>query len=261
MFRFRSLALMAGIVALTVGAAAQAQDWSTIKGQIILKNAPAPGLIDVNNDKAHCLAKGPLVTESLIVNAKTNGVKYVVVWLRPDTENRKDAFPADKINPALAKAAPVDRVIDQPCCQFEPRVLAARTGDKLVVKNSAPVAHNIKVSADDPVFTFNVNLPPGGNHKPDGGLTAQSSAIPFECNVHTWMKGYLRVFDHPYFAVTDADGKYEIKDAPVGKWRLVIWQEGGFHKGKEGVLGMPVEVKGAVTEVPAVELKLPQAAP
>ncbi len=255
MRRIRTLAVVA---AMAIGATAQAQEWSTIKGQIILNNAPQPMVIAVNNDKAHCLAKGPLLSESLVVNPKGNGVKYVIVWLRPDTENRKDPFPANKINPALAKAAPVSRVIDQPCCQFEPRVFAARTGDKLVIKNSAPVGHNIKVSADDEAFTFNVNLPPGGKHEPAAGLTAQSSAIPFECNVHTWMKGFLRVFDHPYFAVTDAEGKYEIKDAPVGKWRLVIWQEGGFHKGKEGVLGMPIDVKGAVTEVPAVELQLPK---
>jgi len=260
MNRIRTLALVAGLAVLFAGSTAQAQEWATIKGTIELKDAPKPAVIAVNNDKAHCESKGPLMTESLIVNPKNNGVKYVVVWLRPDTENRKDLFPAEKIKPEL-KAASVERVIDQPCCQFEPRVLAARAGDKLVIKNSAPVSHNIKMSADAPAFTFNVNLPAGGSHKPEGGLEAQSSAIPFECNVHTWMKGYLRVFDHPYFAVTDADGKFEIKDAPVGKWRLVIWQEGGFHKGKAGLLGMPIEVKAGGTEVPAVNLELPAATP
>jgi hypothetical protein len=53
----------------------------------------------------------------------------------------------------------------------------------------------------------------------------------------------MRVFDHPYFAITDQDGKFEIKDAPVGKWRIVYWHELGFHKGREGILGFPIEVK------------------
>jgi len=258
MFCLRPFAILLAVTTLVTLATTQvqAQNWSTIKGQIILKNAPAPKPLAVAG-AVGCVLKGPLVDESLIVNPKNDGVKYVVVWLRPNNPNRKAPFPANMINPALAKAAPVERVIDQPCCQFEPRVLAAREGDTLVVKNSAAIGHNVKMSADDPAFTFNVNLPAKESHAPKETLQAQFSAIPFECNVHTWMNGYLRVFDHPYFAVTDDDGKFEIKDAPVGNWNLVIWQENGFHKGKEGILGMPIVVKAGGTELPAVELKLP----
>lgn len=56
--------------------------------------------------------------------------------------------------------------------------------------------------------------------------------------------------------MTDADGVFELRNAPAGKWRLVVWHEGGFHRGRDGVLGMPVEVTGA--ELPAVELQLPK---
>lgn len=67
------------------------------------------------------------------------------------------------------------------------------------------------------------------------------------------------MFDHPYFAVTDADGAFEIKDAPPGKWRLVYWHENGYHKGRAGAFGFPVEAKpGAVTDLPPVSLELPK---
>jgi hypothetical protein len=259
------VALLAGVFALAAGlttspAQAPAGDWATIKGQVTFTKAPKPRVIDVTTDKAHCLMNGPLVYEEVIVDEKSKGLKNVVVWLRPDVPDRKAPFPADKIHPKLVKPAPKSHTIDQPCCQFVPRVVAARAGDTLEVKNSAPVAHNINMSADDPAHTFNITLPAGKSLKLEKPLTAQSTPIPFKCDIHPWMAGRMRVFDHPYFAVTDKDGKFEIKDAPAGKWKLVVWHESGYHKGREGAFGLPVEVKGPTTEVPVIDFEPPQPA-
>jgi plastocyanin len=257
------VALLAGVLALAAEltatkAQAPGGDWASIKGQVIFTKAPEPGKVDVTTDKGHCLSKGPLVYEEVIVDPKSKGLKNVVVWLRPDDPDRKAPFPAAKIHPNLAKAAPKNHEIDQPCCQFVPRVVAAREGDTLEVKNSAPVAHNINMNADNPAFTFNITLPAGKSHKPAGPLTAQSTPIPFKCDIHPWMAGRMRVFDHPYFAVTDENGKFEIKDAPAGNWKLVVWHETGFHKGREGVLGEPITVKGPTTEVPVIDFQPPK---
>jgi hypothetical protein len=262
MRRLRLVALLAGLATLTGGLAASAQapaGWGTIKGQVKLPAAPAAKTIDPTNDKQHCLSKGPLIDTAVVVNPKSKGLKNVIVWLRPDSKNRRDPFPKDKINPQLAAAKPKQHTIDQPCCQFIPRVLAAREGDTLVVKNSSPVPHNTHMNADDPALTFNVTLPPGKEFKPSGPLKAQSSPIPFNCDIHQWMKGFVRVFDHPYFAITDENGNFEIQGAPAGKWRLVYWHENGYHKGRNGLLGFPVEVKaGGVTQVPVVEFEFPK---
>jgi plastocyanin len=233
-------------------------NWITIRGRVVWpESRPVPvRKIDVTTDKEHCLSKGELAYEDVLVDAKTRGVRSVVVWLRPDTDNRRDPFPREKILPSLLEPKPRTHVIDQPCCQFEPRVLAARAGDRIEFRNSAPVAHNINYSSD--TETFNLTLPAGGSHT-GRPLAAQSTPIPFKCDIHPWMAGRVRVFDHPYFAVTDAEGNFEIRDAPAGKWRLVIWHENGFHRGREGALGLPVELKpGAVLEVKPVELELPK---
>jgi plastocyanin len=243
---------------ILLAASVVAADFGTIQGQILLPNAPAAKPVDVTVDKDFCKSKGPVVQEDLIVS-KDGGVQYVMVWLRPDSPDRKAPFPADQIHPDLAKAAPVKRIIDQPCCQFIPRVLVARAGDTLEVKNSAQVNHNINYNSD--AESFNVNIPPGKSHIPAQPLAAQSTPITFKCDVHPWMQGRIRVFDHPYFAVTDANGNFEIKNAPYGKWRLVIQHENGYHMGRQGALGMPIEIKEAVTKVPAVNLQLPGAAP
>lgn len=261
MNRFRLLALLAGLIALVAGlsesSAQNAGDWGAVKGQIKLSAAPEPRKVDVNNDKEHCLSKGPLNYEDVIVDPKTKGVKNVIVWLRPDTTNRRDPFPQDKVHPNLAKAPAKKHVVDQPCCQFVPRVVAAREGDTIEFKNSAPVPHNVNYSSD--TESINPTLPPGKSLVLPNPLKAQSTPIPFKCDIHPWMAGRVRVFDHPYFATTDENGNFEIKNAPAGKWRLVIWHENGFHKGRDGVLGMPVEVKGGGTsELPPVELELPK---
>ena len=231
-------------------------DWITIKGQVKLTNAPEPKKVDVTVDKQHCLSKGPLVYEDIVVNPKSKGVKGVVVWLRPDTDNRKDPFPQDKIHPDLAKGKvkAQNHVVDQPCCQFEPRVVAAREGDTIEFKNSAPVNHNVNYNSD--AEPFNNNMAPNTS-KATRPTAAQASPITFKCDIHPWMQGRARVFDHPYFAVTDADGNFAITNAPKGKWRVVYWHENGYHKGRDGANGLPVDGTKGDVELPPIDLDLP----
>lgn len=257
MYRLRLIALLTGVSALVALPSSQAQnppEWTTIKGQVILPNAPAPAAVNVTADQGHCLAKGPLTSDEVIIDKKTNGLKNVVVWLRPDSNDRMDKFPQDKIKPELAKAGPKNHIIDQPCCQFVPRIVAARAGDTLEVKNSAPVAHNFHSEAGaigNALMQANTNL------KAQKPLEASNTPVPFACNIHPWMQGKVRVYDHPYFAVTDAEGKFEIKDAPAGKFRVVYWHEGGFHKGREGILGETIEVKGPTLELKPLSFVFP----
>jgi plastocyanin len=233
------------------------KDWVSIKGQVKFTKAPEAKKIDVTTDKEHCLSKGPLVYEDVVVNPKSHGVKSVIVWLRPDTANRRDPFPKEKIHPDLVKgkAKSQTHVVDQPCCQFIPRVVAAREGDVIEFKNSAPVNHNVNYNSD--TEPFNNNMSPNTSKKTQP-LQAQSSPVTFKCDIHPWMQGRARVFDHPYFATTDADGKFEIKNAPKGKWRIVYWHENGFHQGAKGALGFDVDATKGDVELKPIELELPK---
>ena len=245
----------------SAGSAAVAQDkLVTIKGQVKFNGdkAPPAKVVDVTTDKAVCCKDGDLADTQQIVDEKSLGVKNVDVWLRPDTTDRKDTFPLDKIPAALKTAKPKEWVVDQPKCQFEPRVFAAREGDTLVFKNSASIPHNTNYSSD--IESSNVNIPAASELKLKNPLKAQSTPITFKCDVHPWMAGRLRVFDHPYFATTDKDGKFEIKDVPEGKWRIVYWHEDGFHKGREGAIGFPIEASAAkpTLELEPLKLELPK---
>lgn len=255
----RCLLLLSAL--LGAGAFAQADEkYVTVKGAIKWNEAaaPAPAIIDVQTDKAVCCKDGNLLSTKIEVDAKTLGVKNVMVWIRPDDIDRTKTFPVAQIHPALAKPKSKEHIIDQPKCQFEPRITLAREGDTLVIKNSAGIGHNVNYSSD--AEQFNVTLPKDTERKLAAPLVTQRSVINVACNVHPWMEGKVRVFDHPYFALTDKDGNFEIKDIPAGKWRIVYQHEGGYHKGKEGLLGFPVDLKGdkKTMEMEPVKLELPK---
>src|SRR5262249_7058857 len=116
--------------------------------------------------------------------------------------------------------------MDQPCCMFEPHVLALREGQGLEVKNSAAISHNVNVNGGLLGPNKNPILPPGKSlDLAPTELKARLMPIQISCSIHNWMKAYVFVFNHPYFAVTDEDGNFEIKGAPQGRYRLVVWQE------------------------------------
>jgi hypothetical protein len=242
---FGILATMA-LAALSI---AQDGNWVTVKGQVILPEAEAKKALEsakvpvnVTADQKHCNSKGPLLPTDVIVNPKNGGLKNVVVFLRPANKDRDPKFLPKDIHPDFAKRTPKALVIDQPCCQFEPRITVGTSGDTLTIKNSSPVNHNSNYSSDRN-GSENPNIPPAGEYKFKNPLLAERLPIPLACNIHPWMKAQIYVFDHPYFAVTDEDGKFEIKNAPKGAFSIVYRHEGGFHKGAEGRFGTPIDIK------------------
>jgi hypothetical protein len=227
----------------------KADEWGTIRGQVVFAGAtmPQPKQLDVNKDQDHCLEKGPLFSEELVVNPANKGVRYAVVFLKAP---KGETLP---IHPSLKEPNPQEAVLDQPRCAFVPHILAMRNDQKLVAKNPAPIAHNVVITG----FTNSYNRQIPSNKSETFTLEPEDRAIKLSCGAHPWMQGFLWVFDHPYFAVTDVDGKFEIKNAPAGERSLVLWHEKvGWLDPKTGKNGKKIEIKaGEVTDLGKFELK------
>lgn len=215
---------------------AVAQQYGTIKGRVVFtgKKVPAPEKQNVTKDQEHCLGKGPLLKDDLLIDDKTKGVKNVMIWLADTKDGKLD--PA-KINPKLASIPKEHVIIDQPRCAFVPRITMMRAGQVLEIHNSAPIAHNTRISGNPNINgTVNLNIPPGQKIVREGAtaLKAEKRPLLLNCDIHGWMGGRIGVFDHPYFAVTKADGSFEIKDAPAGKILIFMQHEraGWLHKGR-----------------------------
>jgi len=133
-----------------------------------------------------------------------------------------DAIPDKKFD------APKDHVtIDQRKMAFIPHVVAVQQGTTVEFLNSDPVGHNVywpSISGNKKL-THNMGTWPKGEKKPfqfnDVGVAS------LLCNVHPEMSGYVVVVPTPYFAVTDKDGNFEIKNIPAGKYTLKTWSEDG----------------------------------
>ncbi len=227
-------------------------DWGTLKGRVVWKGAsPEIKPLVVDKDQAQCLKNGPVPNEEFVINKTNKGVRFVIVWLTGGGDPKKPA--ALPVHPDVKEIKEKEFVVDQPCCKFEPRVFALRQGQILVAKNSSPTLHNFNWQGGEGEGN-NTTVPANDEIK----ITVEkASQRPFlvSCGIHPWMKGAFRVFDHPYFAVTDADGKFEIKKVPAGKCQLVVWHEGvGWGEGGRG--GQAVDVKaGGTTDVDTALVK------
>ena len=168
--------------------------------------APTNPPIDMG-EEPDCKAKysGTPVDSNVIVH--NGALQYVFVYV-------KSGLPANQKFPVPSTPA----VIDQRGCQYHPRSFGVMVGQKLEIKNSDPVAHNIK-AVPKVNRGFNISQPR------EGMTTTRTFAkeevmVPIECNVHGWMHAQLGVLNHPFFATSGPDGSFTIKGLPPGTYTL-----------------------------------------
>jgi len=123
----KRVTLLVVLAALGCPDRALAQSWGTVKGQVVWGPDTLPEKVKANVDKdqAHCLSKGDIYTDAYVVNPKSRGVRWVLVWLT-DPENAARPIPVHPQAKAGLDKKPV--VIDQPCCKFEPRMVGLMEG-------------------------------------------------------------------------------------------------------------------------------------
>ena len=184
-----------------------------LKGIVSLDGmAPKNEAIRMNADPV-CQreAKGPQVQETYEVGADGKALANVFVYV-------KDGLGSFSYDPPTDMAK-----IDQRECRYHPHVFGMRVGQPLEIMNSDPTLHNIhaipKVNSE-----FNNGQPIQGM-KMTHTFDKPEVMVPFKCDVHGWMNAYVGVLDHPYFAVTDATGSFDIKNLPPGTYTIEAWHE------------------------------------
>ncbi|MDQ6631267.1 MAG: hypothetical protein M3Y82_05870, partial [Verrucomicrobiota bacterium] len=111
-------------------------------------------------------------------------------------------------------------VLNQVGCEYKPYVFGLQTKQKLLIKNSDPVMHNVHVIPKSSSNKESNQAQPANGKDIEKTFDTPELFMGFKCDVHPWMFAYASVFDHPYFSVTDKEGHFTIKNVPAGKYTI-----------------------------------------
>ena len=131
-------------------------------------------------------------------------------------------FVADGLGDRTFDAPSRPAVVEQKGCMYLPHVLAMRANQPLHLVNDDPTSHNIHPTPANN-REWNKAEPPGTSV--DETFAREEIAIPVRCNLHPWMRGYIAVFKHPFFAVTGKDGSFDLSGLPPGTYTIKAWHE------------------------------------
>lgn len=182
-----------------------------IKGKVTFAGqVPAPRELPMNgNPECSSMHKGPVYSDELLV--KDGAVQNSFVYIKSGLASRSFTPPTESA------------LMDNKACVYVPRVMGVQVNQPVILQNSDATLHNVH-SYGKANKSFNLGLPFQGM-KQTKKFTAPEVMVTMKCDVHPWMLGYIGVLEHPYFAVTSADGTFELKNLPPGEYVVEAWHE------------------------------------
>jgi plastocyanin len=196
--------------------------------------APAPKKIDTSADPV-CGQKNPnLVSDETMV---TDGkLANTFIYVKEGTvEGGKKITDYGWSTPTSAAQ------LDQNGCHYVPHVMGVQVNQKVSITNSDATQHNVHPT---PKLNPEWNQTQANGAPPiEKSFARPEVLIPVKCNQHPWMKAYIGVMRHPFFAVSGKDGAFEIKGLPPGTYTVVAWREGGAN-GTEKNMQVTVPANG-----------------
>ena len=170
-----------------------------------------------------------VLNPALIVNTRNKGVKFTAVYLETVLEGKPlpDKKEKIKINTPRVLHAGMDKEHrpDSQLCNFEEHVFAFVNTRKIGMYNLENLLHNPHAFGSNGATIVNMALP-NRNRMATKKIKRLKGINRYQCDTHIHMNGWMLGLKHPYFAVTDKNGAYEISDIPPGKYKLIAWHEG-----------------------------------
>ena len=193
----------AALICLTTAPAARA---AAIRGVVVFNGVAEQKKLPVTIDQYICGKEKP--AEDLVLSAQ-RGVRSAVVWLH--TPPPSAGWPS----------APVKVEMDQKGCVFVPRVVLVPAGGTVEFLNSDRLLHNLH-SAPKENGAFNRTQPKG---RAIPITFERPEILRIDCDLHTWMRGWVVVTRHAFYALTDAQGRFKLDNLPPGQYTVRLWHE------------------------------------
>jgi plastocyanin len=189
--------------------------------------AGKPVVRDVVISEAAC--KGPGREE--VVKVQDGKLENAFVWVKKGLERWQFPAPAGEV------------VLDQKDCMYRPRVVGVRVGQPLVFVNSDRAVHNVHTLPEEN-DGVNFVMSKVGDRSAKS-FDSPEVMIQTKCDIHPWMKAWIGVVDHPAWAITGPDGRFELKGLPAGHYEVEVWHESLGRKSQTVTLaeGAPQEIQ------------------
>ena len=205
----RARRLASGVVVLILVAwlDVEAASGAAIRGAILNAGPPPPRKqIPINIDQYVC---GKSKESEELVVGPNRGIQWAVVSLQSLPPGSRTEAPAKTVQ------------MDQQQCVYIPRVLVVPVGGTVDFLNSDRLLHNLhSASSENP--TFNRTQPKG---RTIPVVFKKPEIVRIDCDLHTWMRAWVVVADHPFFVVTGPQGEFVLENVPPGKYTLKVWHE------------------------------------
>ena len=182
-----------------------------VTGRITCEGAPPrPRPIRMDSDP-NCASQATGAMEDTVAVGANGELQNVFVYVKDGLGSLRFPVPPSAV------------VLDQKGCRYQPHVLGVQVGQAVEILNSDPTLHNIHAipAANQ---EFNTGQPIQGM-KHTHTFSTKEVMVPFKCDVHSWMRAWVGVLDHPFFAVTGADGAFSLNGLPPGTYTLEAWHE------------------------------------
>ena len=180
---------------------------ATVTGRVTFSGEP-PAIRPINmgaDEDCKGTHEGPVMPETVVID-ENGGLRYAFVWVKSGLEGKAFEVPSEPV------------LLDQEGCIYKPHVIGLQTNQTLRVTNSDPTLHNVH-----PLPRVN----PEWNKSQAAGAGAliekfpkPELMIPVKCNIHPWMRSYVNVVEHPFYAVSAADGSFAIEGLPPGEYTI-----------------------------------------
>ena len=199
--------------ALLVSGTPEPQQGVSMKGTVRIKGEiPKPRKIRMNDVERHCSSKvkGEVDGEDVVADPK-GFVKWAFVYVKSGLAGKKFDIPKTPV------------VIQQEICHYSPHVTGVMVGQDMKFRSGDPILHLPHVAPQNNKEWAFSQAKVGEERTKQ--FTAPEIMVRLICDVHSWMEAWIGVLDHPYYAVTEAGGKFEIKGLPPGKYVIEVWHE------------------------------------
>ena len=185
---------------------------ATVSGRVTYTGVqPKPERVPVHRDSKFC---GETVSiDKVQVDRTSRGLEGVVISLE-GIEKGKPLSPDETLI-----------TFENRTCRFVPRTSATVVGSTVEIRNNDPILHNTHIRVDDRSGPTVINVVQPAGAGVIRKLLRTAGFFDIRCDAHTFMRASIHAFDHPYFAVTDHVGRYEMTHVPPGSYRVRIWHE------------------------------------